>query len=245
MREQPWMRHGSHQMTTLILTHIDDNAILEPSALCVLSALDLTGDWLPDTMTMCVQLLSHRGHKGLMPIDGRARPQAPCHKLPQARLLKRRECLLSRERGAPRRTLTSRLWSLPLPTRVTLTELKDPIILSRSCHWPPLSVTRLTTLTTLNKTPGENDVPTRVCASIAFREAPCLSPQSAWVLQAHTPQQQKNGSLRWEGGMDGRKPATNTFTTPDFVALARRMRIFPLRLAFGLGTAFQSFFLQK
>ena len=33
------MRHGSHQMTTLILAHKDDNAILEPSALCVFSAL--------------------------------------------------------------------------------------------------------------------------------------------------------------------------------------------------------------
>ena len=33
------MRHGSHQMTALILTHKDDNAILEPSALVVRCAL--------------------------------------------------------------------------------------------------------------------------------------------------------------------------------------------------------------
>ena len=33
------MRHGSHQMTTLILAHKDDNVILELSALCVRSAL--------------------------------------------------------------------------------------------------------------------------------------------------------------------------------------------------------------
>ena len=39
MIEQPWMRLGSHQVTTLILAHKDDNAILEPSALCVRSAL--------------------------------------------------------------------------------------------------------------------------------------------------------------------------------------------------------------
>ena len=35
VREQPRMRHGSHKMTTLILAHKDDNAILEPSALVV------------------------------------------------------------------------------------------------------------------------------------------------------------------------------------------------------------------
>ena len=39
MREQPWMRHETHQMTGLFLAHKDDNAILEPSALCVRSAL--------------------------------------------------------------------------------------------------------------------------------------------------------------------------------------------------------------
>ena len=39
VREQPWMRHGSRQMTTLILAHKDDNAILEPSALVVRWAL--------------------------------------------------------------------------------------------------------------------------------------------------------------------------------------------------------------
>ena len=39
VREQRWMRHVSHQMTTLDLVHKDDNAILEPSALCVRSAL--------------------------------------------------------------------------------------------------------------------------------------------------------------------------------------------------------------
>ena len=39
MREQPWKRHGSHQMTTLILSHKDDNAILEPSASVVRCAL--------------------------------------------------------------------------------------------------------------------------------------------------------------------------------------------------------------
>ena len=36
---QPRMRHETHQMTTLMLAHKDDNAILEPSALCVRSAL--------------------------------------------------------------------------------------------------------------------------------------------------------------------------------------------------------------
>ena len=39
MREQPWVRHVSHQMTTLVLAHKDDNAILEPSALVVRCAL--------------------------------------------------------------------------------------------------------------------------------------------------------------------------------------------------------------
>ena len=33
------MRHGSHQMSKLILAHKDDNAMLEPSALCVRSGL--------------------------------------------------------------------------------------------------------------------------------------------------------------------------------------------------------------
>ena len=39
MREQPWMRLVTHQMTTLILGLKDDNAILEPSALVVRCAL--------------------------------------------------------------------------------------------------------------------------------------------------------------------------------------------------------------
>ena len=39
VREQPWMRHGSHQMTTLVLVHKDDNAILEPCASVVRCAL--------------------------------------------------------------------------------------------------------------------------------------------------------------------------------------------------------------
>ena len=39
VREQPWMRHGSHQMTTLVLANKDDTAILEPSALVVRCAL--------------------------------------------------------------------------------------------------------------------------------------------------------------------------------------------------------------
>ena len=38
MREQPWIRHVSHQMTTLVLAHKDDNAILEPCALVARSA---------------------------------------------------------------------------------------------------------------------------------------------------------------------------------------------------------------
>ena len=39
MRERPWMRHGSRQMTTLVLVHKDDNAILEPRASVVRCAL--------------------------------------------------------------------------------------------------------------------------------------------------------------------------------------------------------------
>ena len=39
MRDQPRMRHGSHQLTTLILAHKDDHAILEPSASVVRCAL--------------------------------------------------------------------------------------------------------------------------------------------------------------------------------------------------------------
>ena len=39
VREQPWMRHGSDQMTTLILAHKDDNAIFEPNELVVRCAL--------------------------------------------------------------------------------------------------------------------------------------------------------------------------------------------------------------
>ena len=39
MREQTRMRHATHQMTRLFSAHKYDNAILEPSALCVRSAL--------------------------------------------------------------------------------------------------------------------------------------------------------------------------------------------------------------
>ena len=53
MREQPWMRPGSHQMTTLILALKGDNAIIEPSALVVRSALvnklyytNVSGEWV-------------------------------------------------------------------------------------------------------------------------------------------------------------------------------------------------------
>ena len=48
------MRYGSHQMTTLILEHKDDNAILEPSALVVRCALvnklyytNVSCEWCP------------------------------------------------------------------------------------------------------------------------------------------------------------------------------------------------------
>ena len=53
MREQPWMRHGSHQKTTLVLAHKDDTAIIEPSAFVVRSALvnklcctDVSCEWV-------------------------------------------------------------------------------------------------------------------------------------------------------------------------------------------------------
>ena len=36
---QPRMRHETHQMTKLFQAHKNDNAILEPSALCVRCAL--------------------------------------------------------------------------------------------------------------------------------------------------------------------------------------------------------------
>ena len=39
MREQPGMRHVTHQMTALVSAYKDDNAILEPSALVVRCAL--------------------------------------------------------------------------------------------------------------------------------------------------------------------------------------------------------------
>ena len=39
VREQPWMTHATHQMTTLLSAHKDDSAILEPSALVVRCAL--------------------------------------------------------------------------------------------------------------------------------------------------------------------------------------------------------------
>ena len=53
VRGQPWMRHGSHQMTTLVLAHKDDDAILQQSALCARSALvnklyctDVSCEWV-------------------------------------------------------------------------------------------------------------------------------------------------------------------------------------------------------
>ena len=52
MREQPWVRHGSHQMTTLVFWRKDDNAIIEPNALSVRCALcklhytDVSCEWV-------------------------------------------------------------------------------------------------------------------------------------------------------------------------------------------------------
>ena len=42
VREQPWRRHVTHQMTTHLLAHKDDNAIIEPSALVVPCACEQT-----------------------------------------------------------------------------------------------------------------------------------------------------------------------------------------------------------
>ena len=56
------MRHGSHQMTTLILAHKDDNAILEPCASVVRCALvnklchtNVSCEWVS-----CLPILNHQ-----------------------------------------------------------------------------------------------------------------------------------------------------------------------------------------
>ena len=59
MREQPRMRHGLHQMTTLILAHKDDIAILEPSASVVRCAL-VNKLYYTDVSCEWVSCLHHR-----------------------------------------------------------------------------------------------------------------------------------------------------------------------------------------
>ena len=74
MKEQPWMKHGSHQMTTLILAHKDDNAILEPSALVVRRALV---NKLHYTTVSCEWVLFTKNRSKAIKTRPQARPSTP------------------------------------------------------------------------------------------------------------------------------------------------------------------------